>query len=69
LAESGHRVIGLARTAPVDFPGRAVAVDLADAAATQAAMQILTAEEAITAVIKNVGLIVRRSLATSPRTS
>jgi hypothetical protein len=42
---------------------------LADAAATQAAMQILTAEEAITAVIKNVGLIVRRSLATSPRTS
>ena len=58
LAGAGHRVIGIARHAPADrFPGRFVAVDLADAAATTAALAALVAEEGIDGLVNNVGLV------------
>ncbi|AMX97843.1 MULTISPECIES: SDR family oxidoreductase [Mesorhizobium] len=66
LARNGQRVIGLARTLPTDFPGRAVAVDLADAAATEAILKALASEEAITAVVNNVGLVKLRELGDIP---
>lgn len=39
LAAGGHHVIGLARTAPSDFPGTFVAVDLSDDDATRVALE------------------------------
>jgi 3-oxoacyl-[acyl-carrier protein] reductase len=66
LAKKGHRVIGLARTVPMDFPGRAAAVDLADAAATELVLKALVAEEEITAVVNNVGVVKHRLLGDIP---
>ncbi|MBV9078788.1 MAG: SDR family oxidoreductase [Methylobacteriaceae bacterium] len=57
LAAAGHEVIGLARGGLPGFPGTVVEVDLADAAATQAALDRLVAEGAIDAVVNNVGLV------------
>jgi len=56
LARAGHRVVGLAR-GPGDFPGELVSVDLADPAATDAALRTLAARHAFDGVINNVGLV------------
>jgi NAD(P)-dependent dehydrogenase (short-subunit alcohol dehydrogenase family) len=57
LAAAGARVVGIARTAPPSFPGRFVALDLADSAATETALAALAAEEAIDGLVNNVGLV------------
>lgn len=63
LAADGHHVVGLARTAPDDFPGTFVAVDLGDDAATHAALQDVTRRFALDGVVNNVGLVRPASLA------
>lgn len=55
LAGGGHHVIGLARTAPSDFPGQFREVDLADRAATAAALEAIVGEGTVDAVVNNVG--------------
>lgn len=58
LARAGHHVVGLARhTQWPDFPGTLVAVDLADRAATAAALDRLTAQYRFDGVVNNVGLV------------
>jgi NAD(P)-dependent dehydrogenase (short-subunit alcohol dehydrogenase family) len=56
LAADGHEPIGLARTAPSDFPGQFHAADLGDRAATAAALDKVLAEGSVDAVVNNVGL-------------
>jgi NAD(P)-dependent dehydrogenase (short-subunit alcohol dehydrogenase family) len=56
LAAEGHEPIGLARTAPSDFPGQFHEVDLSDRAATAAALDKIVAEGRVDAVVNNVGL-------------
>lgn len=56
LAAEGHEPIGLARTAPSDFPGQFHEVDLSDRAATAAALDQIVAEGRVDAVVNNVGL-------------
>lgn len=55
LAAGGYNVIGLARTAPPDFPGQFHAVDLADRAATAETLDAIVAEGVVDAVVNNVG--------------
>lgn len=55
LACGGHEPIGLARTAPADFPGRFYEVDLADRAATAATLDKIVGEVTVDAVVNNVG--------------
>ena len=55
LAAAGHQPIGLARTAPPDFPGAFHAVDLADRAATAATLADIVRDGAVDAVVNNVG--------------
>lgn len=57
LAEAGHTVVGLARTTPPDFPGTLIPVDLANDAATEAALQHVTQRFAVDGVVNNVGLV------------
>ncbi len=56
MAAGGHEVIGLARTAPSDFPGRFHEVDLADRSATAQTLDTIVGEGAIHAVVNNVGV-------------
>jgi 3-oxoacyl-[acyl-carrier protein] reductase len=56
LAADGYEPIGLARSAPTDFPGQFVAVDLGDRAAAAAALDTIVAEGRVDAVVNNVGL-------------
>jgi 3-oxoacyl-[acyl-carrier protein] reductase len=56
LVRAGHRVIGLAREEAA-FPGELVRVDLADRAATEAALADLARRHAIDGVVNNVGLV------------
>ncbi|MFO1061480.1 MAG: SDR family oxidoreductase [Dongiaceae bacterium] len=62
LAAGGARVVGIARSAPPAFPGRFVALDLADAAAAGAGLAALASEEPVDAVVNNVGLVRGRRL-------
>lgn len=55
LAASGHAPIGLARTAPSDFPGQFHEVDLGDRAATAETLEKIVAEGTVDAVVNNVG--------------
>jgi 3-oxoacyl-[acyl-carrier protein] reductase len=55
LATSGYDVIGLARTAPPDFPGLFHEVDLGDRAATAATLDQIVAAGRVDAVVNNVG--------------
>jgi 3-oxoacyl-[acyl-carrier protein] reductase len=55
-AKDGYDVVGLARTAPSDFPGQFVEVDLGDRDATAAALDAIVAEGPVDAVVNNVGL-------------
>lgn len=57
LAASGHHVVGLARTAPADFPGTFVAVDLGDDEATRAALRDITQRFELDGVVNNLGLV------------
>jgi len=57
LAAAGHHVVGLARTAPVDFPGSFVSVDLGDDDATRTALQSIVQHFALDGVVNNVGLV------------
>jgi 3-oxoacyl-[acyl-carrier protein] reductase len=56
LAADGYEPIGLARTAPADFPGQFVAADLGDREATAAALDTIVGEGRVDAVVNNVGL-------------
>jgi 3-oxoacyl-[acyl-carrier protein] reductase len=56
LAADGHEPIGLARTAPTDFPGQFHEVDLGDRAATAATLDKIVAAGRVDAVVNNVGL-------------
>jgi NAD(P)-dependent dehydrogenase (short-subunit alcohol dehydrogenase family) len=55
LAASGHQPIGLARTAPSDFPGQFHVVDLADRAATADILERIIAEGTVDGVVNKVG--------------
>lgn len=55
LAEGGHEPIGLARSAPKDFPGEFYEVDLADPYATAATLDKIVGHAAVHAVVNNVG--------------
>lgn len=55
LAEGGHEPIGLARSAPEDFPGEFYEVDLADPYATAATLDKIVGHAAVHAVVNNVG--------------
>lgn len=57
LAREGHQVVGIARTAPADFPGTFVPVDLGDDAAAATALTSIGERFAIDGVINNVGLV------------
>ncbi|OBG24624.1 SDR family oxidoreductase [Mycobacterium sp. 852002-51057_SCH5723018] len=55
LAANGHQPIGLARTIPMDFPGKFHQVDLADRAATAETLATVVADGPVEAVVNNVG--------------
>ena len=55
LADGGHEPIGLARTAPRDFPGQFHEVDLADRASTEVTLDKIVSEAALDGVVNNVG--------------
>lgn len=57
LAEQGDKVIGIARTGDATFPGELRSVDLSDRDATSAALQDISSENRIDAVVNNVGLV------------
>lgn len=57
LAAAGHHVIGMARSAPRDFPGTFVAVDLSDDAPTRIALADLVQRFDIDGLVNNVGLV------------
>jgi 3-oxoacyl-[acyl-carrier protein] reductase len=56
VAASGHEPIGLARSAPSDFPGQFHEVDLGDQAATAEALDRIVGQGRVDAVVNNVGL-------------
>jgi 3-oxoacyl-[acyl-carrier protein] reductase len=56
VAAAGQEPIGLARTAPSDFPGRFHEVDLGDQAATAQTLDRIVGEGRVDAVVNNVGL-------------
>ncbi|MCV7378928.1 short-chain dehydrogenase [Mycobacterium alsense] len=56
LAGSGGIPVGLARTAPAEFPGEFYEVDLADRAATADALERIVASGHIDAVVNNVAI-------------
>jgi 3-oxoacyl-[acyl-carrier protein] reductase len=56
VAATGQEPIGLARTAPSDFPGQFHEVDLGDQAATAQTLDRIVAEGRVDAVVNNVGL-------------
>ncbi|MEX1829845.1 SDR family oxidoreductase [Luteibacter sp. CQ10] len=57
LAAAGHQVIGLARSAPGEFPGTFVPVDLGDDDATRATLQDIAQRFSLDGVVNNVGLV------------
>lgn len=57
LAANGHQPIGLARTTPVDFPGKFHQVDLADRAATAETLAAIVRDGPVEAVVNNVGFV------------
>ena len=58
LAQAGHRIVGIARTADDPaFPGTLVALDLADREATQNTLVRLVAKHDFDGVVNHVGLV------------
>ena len=56
LAAEGHQPVGIARSAPQNFPGEFHTVDLADRAATAAVLDDITSSATVDAVVNNVAL-------------
>jgi NAD(P)-dependent dehydrogenase (short-subunit alcohol dehydrogenase family) len=56
LADTGHRPIGMARSESQPFPGQFYSVDLADRAATAAALEAILQDGPVDAVVNNVGM-------------
>ncbi len=56
LADKGHLVIGMSRSKPAAFKGEFIAVDLADAAATRAALADVTRRHKVTRLVNNAGV-------------
>lgn len=54
---AGHGVVGLARRPDPGFPGELLAVDLADATATNAALDSVTRRHRLAGLVNNVGLV------------
>ncbi|CAG9165872.1 SDR family oxidoreductase [Cupriavidus respiraculi] len=62
-SRDGHRVIGLARSAPQQaFPGDFYAVDLGDADATEATLARIAQEHEVDSVVNNAGLTTSSTL-------
>lgn len=57
LVLAGHGVVGLARRPDPGFPGELLAVDLADATATNAALDSVTRRHRLAGLVNNVGLV------------
>lgn len=58
LAAAGHHVVGIARNGDAnDFPGKLVAVDLANRDAAQSAIERLASDHEFDGVVNNVGLV------------
>ena len=55
LAADGWSVIGIARTAPTDFPGEFIAADLSDVAATQDVAERLAQRSDVVGIVNNAG--------------
>lgn len=55
LAAAGVEPIGIARTAPPDFPGTFYSVDLADRLVTAMTLDAVLADGPVDAVVNNVG--------------
>lgn len=63
LVAAGHQVIGIARNAEgVDFPGRLVALDLADRDASRSVIERLASDHEFDGVVNNVGLVLPQRL-------
>jgi NAD(P)-dependent dehydrogenase (short-subunit alcohol dehydrogenase family) len=56
LAAGGWKVVGLARTAPADFPGDFIEVDLSDAAATKAVADDMARRADVLGIVNNAGI-------------
>lgn len=56
VADAGHTPVGLARTAPVDFPGEFHVADLADRVATAATLRDIVSNGRVDAVVNNAAL-------------
>jgi NAD(P)-dependent dehydrogenase (short-subunit alcohol dehydrogenase family) len=57
LAAAGHHVVGLARTAPSEFPGTFISVDLSNDDATRVALDYIAQHFELDGVVNNVGLV------------
>ncbi|MDX5445809.1 MAG: SDR family oxidoreductase [Zoogloeaceae bacterium] len=57
LAAGGHHVVGLARTAPPNFPGTLITVDLGDDDATRMALDGIARRYELDGIVNNVGLV------------
>jgi len=57
LSQHGWSIIGIARTAPAQFPGVFIESDLSDARATQALASRLAARRDVLGIVNNVGLV------------
>ncbi|GAS93837.1 short-chain dehydrogenase/reductase SDR [Mycolicibacterium canariasense] len=57
LADRGHQPVGIARTAPVEFPGSFITADLADRGQTADAFTDILAAGPVDALVNNVGLV------------
>ena len=57
LAAAGHHPVGIARTAPDQFPGTFITADLADRTQTADALTEILGEGSVDALVNNVGLV------------
>lgn len=57
LAEAGHHPVGIARTAPAEFPGTFVTADLGERQQTADALAEVLGEGPVDALVNNVGLV------------
>jgi 3-oxoacyl-[acyl-carrier protein] reductase len=57
LADIGHHPVGIARTAPTEFPGTFVIDDLGDRQQTADALTEILGEGPVDALVNNVGLV------------
>ena len=57
LADRGHHPVGIARAAPLEFPGAFITADLADRGQTSDALTEALAAGPVDALVNNVGLV------------